>query len=113
MSGDRRIGRDIPLPRHWTTVRGLKLLDSGLAGTVLTDLDVVMTFERRRVIEVGVRGWSMVEVIEALRTMRTPPFAQPELRHLRMDDLEPLVAIGSLSRIDVLRLMSLVPGWQP
>lgn len=113
MSGERRRGRPIALPVHWTSVRGVFLSGSGLTGNVLTDLDVIMAFEQRRVIEVDVRGWTMVEIIEALCTLRTPSFAKPELRHLCAADLEPLVAIGSLTRIDVLRLMSLVPGWQP
>ena len=106
-------GRLLALPHDWTTTRGLWLRMSGLHGNVLTDSETILTFEQRRVIEVDVRGWSIVEIIECLSTMRTPPFARPELRHLGMTDLEPLLGCNAIDRIEVVRLMSLVPGWKP
>lgn len=113
-SGDIvRGGRRLVLPRHWTTVRGLWLRSSGLNGSVLTDSETIWTFEQRRVIEVDVRSWTIIEIIECLATLKTPPFAQPELRHLAAADLEPLVACKAIGHIEALRLMALVPGWQP
>lgn len=106
-------GRRLDLPRHWTTVRGLWIRPSGMHGSVLTDLETILCFEQRRVIEADVRGWTVVEMIECLQTLKTPSFAQPELRHLNRADLQPLLNIGALTQMDVLRLMALVPGWQP
>lgn len=106
-------GRRLTLPHDWTTTRGLWLRQSGLHGNVLTQSETILTFEQRRVIEVDVRGWSTVEIIECLSTMRTPPFARPELRHLGMADLEPLLGCKAIDQIEIMRLMSLVPGWKP
>lgn len=106
-------GRRLALPHHWTTTRGLWLRQSGLNGNVVTDGEMILIFEQLRVIEVNIRGWSVIEIIECLSTMRTPPFAQPELRHLAMADLEPLVRCKAINHVEVMRLMSLVPGWQP
>lgn len=106
-------GRRLALPHYWTTTLGLWLRQSGLNGNVLTDRETILTFEQLRVIEVNVRGWSVIEIIECLSTMRTPPFARPELRHLAMADLEPLLGCKAINHVEVMRLMSLVPGWQP
>ncbi len=106
-------GRRLELPADWTTVGGLWIQSSGLVGTVLTSLETILTFEQAKVIEVDVRGWSIVEIIECLVSLRTPRFAQPQMRDLTRGDLQPLLDARELHQIDALRLMSLVRGWTP
>ena len=109
-----RLRRRLPLPAWWASVRGLWLTADGLRGAVVDDtVPQIVLFEGVRTITVDTLGWTVREIIACLSGHDTPLHAEPRIADLTEGDLQPLLACGALTRIEVLRLMAHVPGWQP
>ncbi len=107
----------LALPANWTSIAGLCLDERGIHGTALVSdghtPPRILCFTAVNVVEVSTQGWSIGEIVECLSTLQTPRSADPILRSLTEGDLKPLKAIGSLSKMDALRLLSMVPTWRP
>ena len=109
-----RLRRRLSLPATWASVRGLWLTADGLHGAVLDEaVPKIILFEGVRVITADAFGWSVREIIACLSAYDTPPNVEPGIAHLTERHLQPLLACGALTRVDLLRLMAHVPGWQP
>ncbi|WP_174278274.1 hypothetical protein [Sphingomonas bacterium] len=109
-----RPDRRLELPEHWISVSGLWLDPDGLRGSVFDEATSrVLLFEGVRVIAADVTGWSVGDVVACLVCHDTPRGVEPRLTHLSDAELAPLVACGALTRIERLRLLAHVPGWQP
>lgn len=109
-----RLRRRLTLPDHWASVRGLWLAGTGLHGAVLDEAtNRIVLFEGVRVITADAVGWSVREIITCLSFYDTPAGVEPVLSDLCEADLQPLLACGALTRVDFLRLMAHVPGWEP
>lgn len=106
--------RRLELPAHWASASGLWLEREGLSGSVLCErTGQVLLFEGVRVISAEVAGWSVHEIVTCLVTHDTPSEVEPQLSYLSDQELAPLVNSGALTRIERLRLLAHVPGWQP
>lgn len=104
----------LQLPAHWASATGLWLDPDGLRGSVLCERAArVLLFEGVRVISADVTGWSAGEIVTCLVCHETPRGIEPRLFYLSDEELAPLVNCGALTRIERLRLLAHVPGWQP
>ena len=109
-----RPDRRLQLPEQWISVSGLWLDPDGLRGSVLCEkTSQVLLFEGVRVISAEVADWSVGEIVTCLVCHDTPRGVEPRLSYLSDEELAPLVAWGALTRIERLRLLAHVPGWQP
>lgn len=109
-----RPSRRLGLPAHWASATGLWLDPDGLRGSVLCEkTSRILLFEGVRVISADVTGWSVREIVTCLVCHETPRGVEPQLSYLSNNELAPLVGCGALTRIERLRLLAHVPGWQP